>query len=116
MYYHAFDLGVDVIAWFEHPVKDIHVHSSIKNLRDVQTAIMIAPVMHEEYSSRYRSFAAFTGAVDEDPVELGRLLITGLSVGLGRRLRFPDDNFTKSLPADSFIKFRDSMVHDVTTL
>ena len=26
------------------------------------------------------------------------------------------DAFTKSLPADSFIKFRDNMVHDVTTL
>ena len=46
MYFHALDLGVDVIAWFEHPVKDIHVHISIKNLRDVQTAI--APVMHAE--------------------------------------------------------------------
>ncbi len=46
------------------------------------------------YSSRYRSFAGFTSQVGEDPEELGRLLITGLSVGLGRRLRFPDDNFT----------------------
>ena len=43
MYCYVFDLGVDVIAWFEHAVKDIHVHLSIKILRDVQTAI--APVV-----------------------------------------------------------------------
>ena len=36
-----------MIAFFEHAVKDIYVHLSIKNLRDLQTT-MIAPVMHEE--------------------------------------------------------------------
>ena len=46
MYFYAFDLGVDVLAWFENAVIDIHVRISIKNLRDAQTAI--APVMHEE--------------------------------------------------------------------
>ena len=45
-YFHSVDLGVDVIAWLEHATIDIYVHLSIKNLRDVQTAI--APVIHGE--------------------------------------------------------------------
>ena len=49
IYSHAFDHGVDVIAFYEPAAKDICVHLSIKKLRDVKTAQ--APVMHEEQVS-----------------------------------------------------------------
>ena len=29
-YFHAFDLGIDVVAWFEDAVEDIYVHLFIK--------------------------------------------------------------------------------------